>query len=204
MLLLTLAFASFNPNNVIESRKKEFLNNVKDLIIIAESDSITLSYYWKRGLNKYRINVDKIGETQYSLIFNSENLWMVTNKKKKKEIVSFLERANLWIYDYLLFLPKDFKWKKGEEGLVILEYNHEDAKISIWINSEGIIKKVKIDSEFRNMEIEYKDYMNIKDFKGYPKKWIVRNNGEEKEFEVRIKKVNTDFCTPCTFRIPPY
>jgi hypothetical protein len=204
MLLLTLAFASFNPNNVIEARKKEFLNNVKDLVIIAESDSITLSYYWKRGLNKYRINFEKIGETPYSLIFDSENLWMVINKKKRKEIVSFLEHANLWIYDYLLFLPKDFKWKKAEGDLVILEHNHEDAKISMWINSEGIINKVKIYSEFRNMEIEYKDYMNIKDFKGYPKKWIVRNNGKEKEFEVRIKKVNTDFCTPCTFRIPPY
>jgi len=93
--------------------------------------------------------------------------------------------------------------KRGRR-LVILEHNHEDAKISLWIDSEGIIKKVKIDSEFRNMELEYKDYMNIKDFTGYPKKWVVRNNGKEKEFEVRIKKVNTEFCTPCTFRIPPY
>lgn len=204
MILLVLAFASFNPHNAIEARKKEFLNEVNDLVIIAESDSITLSYFWKTGLDKYRINVDKIGETPYSLIYDSENLWMVITRKKRKEIVSFLERANLWIYDYFLFIPRDFKWKKGEEDLTILEYNHGNAKINIWINSEGIINKVKIYSEFREMEIEYKDFMNIKEFTGYPKKWVVRSEGKEKEFVVRIKKVNTNFCTPCTFRIPPY
>lgn len=204
MLLLLLAFASFNPHNVIEARKTQFLNVVSDIVIIAESDSITLSYYWKSGLDKYRINVEKIGETSYYLIYDSENLWKIIKKEKKKELVSFLELANLWIYDWLNYLPKDFKWKRGEEGFAILEYDHKNAKINLWIDSDGIIKKVKIDSEFREMDIEYTDFMDIKDFTGYPKSWVTRCDGIEKEFEVRIKRINQKFCTPCTFKIPPY
>jgi len=204
MLIFLLAFANFNPHNVIEARKKQFLNAISDIAVIADSDSITLSYYWKNGIQKYRINVDKIGETNYHLIYDSENLWKIIPQKRKKELVSFLERANLWIYDWLYFLPHDSKWKRAKDGLALLEYDNDDVRISLFVDDLGRIMKVKIVSEFREMEIEYKDFMDLKDFPDYPERWVVRSGEIEREFKVAIIRVNKKFCTPCTFEIPKY
>ncbi len=204
MLLLLLAFVNFNPHNVMEARKKQFVNAVSDMVVIADNDSITVTYLWKRGLRFYRINVEKTGETPYCLIYDSKNLWKIIKKKKKKELVSFLERANLWIYDWLYFLPHDFEWRRVEDGLALLKYDHDNARISLWVDDLGRIKKVKIDSEFREMEIEYKEFMDLNDFPYYPKRWVVRCQDVEREFKVGITRVNKGFCTPCNFRIPNY
>ncbi len=202
ILFFLLSFAEFNPNLVMENRKEQFLDAVHDLIWVATSDSFTISYFWKNELDKYRINVKKKNGAHYSLIYDSENLWKIY--KRKKKLTSFYILYNLMAYDWLYNLPDDFshKWWKG--GLALLEWKKGDANVHLWVDKEGVIRKVKVDSRFWEVEIQYKEWMEIKGFPYYPKKWCVKSEAGVQEFEINRIYVNKGFCSPCTFNISNY
>lgn len=204
MLLLLISFANFNPHIVMEGRKSQFLNAIDDIAAVARSDSISLSYFWKNGYDFYRINVNKSGQNLYYILYDSEKLWKITREKRRKEPVSFFEGANLWMYDWLYFLPDDFKWKRVKGGLALLEYECKNAHFNLWVDDEGRIWKVRINSEYGKVEIEYKDFTDLEGFPYYPKKWIVKGPGGNREFKVDTIHVNRGFCTPCTFKVPNF
>lgn len=204
MLILLLSFADFNPHNVMSARKTQLLTAINDIALVCESDSFSLSYFWKNGYDLYRIDVRKKGEDSYYLIYDEKVLWKVIKEKKRKEEVSFLEYANLWMFDWLYFLPDNFKWKGKDNGLALLEFDYEKAHISLWVDNEGKILRVKIDSEFRKMEIEYKDFRSLWSFPNYPYTRIIKSEDGEREFKVTRALPNMDFCTPCTFKIPRF
>lgn len=199
-----MAFAEFNPYNVIEARQKKFMSVVNDLVYIVESDSFELTYLYKPGIQKYRINVEPKKGNSYFYIYDSDKLWKIDKKLKLKEEVSFLELPNLWVHEWLMFIPEDSRWIENNEGISVMGYDRENAHILINVDKTGKIKKVKINSEFRNLEIEYSEYFNLGDFNGYPSKWRVSEEGKIREFSVEKVYLNRGFCTPCQFQLSKF
>lgn len=204
MLLILIAFADFNPIQVMEGRKKEMLNNINDIAFSASSDSLKYSYYWKNGYDYYRIDVKKQDDLLYYIIHDSDNLWKINITEKKREKISFFNIYNLIFYDWILFLPDNYDWEITDKSKAILNFQKEGADIKMRINNEGLIEEVIIESDYGLIKIKYSDYKEITGGFKYPAGWVFESEKVKRKIKMENLHVNEGFCTPCTFKVPSF
>lgn len=207
MLLLIFCFSEFNPQLVVESRKTQFYDAVSDLSWAAKGDTINLSFFQENGIRKHRLNMERKGRGDkevVSFIYDSENLWKIIEKKREKRIVNFSSLPNLWACNWYTVIPKDFSSGWSEENLAVIEWQREKSSYSLFIDSEGKIEEVRIETPYGGVIIDYLEWMDLEGFPGFPKRWKVTDLTGTREFEINNIHVNENFCTPCTFRLPSF
>mgnify|MGYP000064710337 CR=1 FL=1 len=202
-MIFLLCLSTSNPFLLIDERKKAWDEAIRDMKIEIVGEDVKFSYQWMRSEPKYRIVVYRKSEIgwvkDYSLIYDGEKLWLVDMKRARVEEVPFYTFENLCAVDWLHFMPENRKWKKER----IIEFKGKGIKGEAYLDADGVIKKVVIESPER-VEIDYTSFERVGDYDAFPVEWSVIKDGKVYFFSVTHKRINKGMCSACTFRIPKF